>query len=114
MTATPRGVGDDDVSATASVMDPTNDDSIDRLSDGGVEFPDQEMVNEDSIDRFSDGGVEFPDQEMVNQDIDSSDAPKMEECAGGQEIGPPGSCTSLHYEVRPTLQKSTRVWASPR
>ena len=33
----------------------------------------QEIVNEDSIDRVSDGGVTFPVQEMVNQDADSSD-----------------------------------------
>ena len=113
MTATPRGVDDDDVSATQSVVNMTdknlflsrlptsvkqemvNEDSVNHTSDGGVQFPGQETVNEDSVHRISDGGIDLPRQEMVSEDAESSETPNMEECVGVRETGPPGRCTSL-------------------
>ena len=36
----------------------------------------QELVNEDSVNHISDGGLELPGQETVNEDEDSSDVPQ--------------------------------------
>jgi hypothetical protein len=94
VTATPRGVDDDDASGTQSVIDLTDDDlflsglpasvkqemvdeeSVNQVSDGGVYLPAQEVVNEDSVNHISDGGVDLPGQEIVNEDAEPNDAPQ--------------------------------------
>ena len=53
-----------------------NENSVNHISDGGVQFSGQEMVDEDSVNHISDGGVDLPGQEMVNGDTESNDAPQ--------------------------------------
>ena len=84
---------DDDVSATQSVVDLTDnnlfmsrlqmsvkqemvsEDPVNHISDGGVHFSGQEMVNEDSVNHISDRGVDLPGQEKVNAVAESNDPP---------------------------------------
>ena len=65
VTATLRGVDDDNVSATESVADLTDNDLFLSGLPASVK---QEMVNEDPVNYISNGGVHFPGQEMVNED----------------------------------------------
>jgi len=60
---------DDEVSAT-SVIDLTDDD---LLLSGLPTSVKQEVVNEDSVNHISDGGVDFPRQEKVNPVAESND-----------------------------------------
>ena len=78
-TVTSGGVGSDDGKGSAmSVIDLTddklflsrlpmsvkqemiNEDSVNHISGGGVDFPGQEMVDEDSVNHILDEGVDLP------------------------------------------------------
>ena len=53
-----------------------NEDSVNRISDGGVHFPEQEMVNEDFVNHILNWEVDLSWQETIHEEVGSSDAPQ--------------------------------------
>ena len=132
MTDTPRGVDDDNVSATESIVDltvkilsmsglPTSvkqemvvEDSTDHISDGGVQFPGQEKVNEDSVNHLSDGGVHFSGQEKVNAVANSNDSPQDGGVRWSGRNKTPGRCMVHRCKANCMLMRNMRGLGSPR
>ena len=78
-----------------------------------MHFPGQETVNEDSVNHISDGGVDLPGQEMVNGDTESSDASQL----GGVRRGRRNRTSrEMHVplmQVRHMLKENMRGVDSP-
>ena len=120
VTAMSRGVdsNSDDVSATQSVIDLTDDNLFfswlqmidERQARNGWwkfdwpyvrwrgHFPGKEMVNEDSVNHISDGGVDLFGQETVNWDAESNDAPQDGGVRLGKKQDPQGDEYALNAE----------------